>query len=52
MDDMDSGNDSDSEPMSAEVLEYIPDSSKSHRNVNRTEACYKINDIIKVVKTE
>ena len=35
MDVMDSGNDSDSDPISTEMLEYIRDGSQSRPNVNR-----------------
>ena len=35
MDVMDSGNESDDEPMFTEMLEEICDGSKSHPNVNR-----------------
>ena len=44
---MDSGDKSDDEPMSTEMLEDIRDGSQSHPNVNRTEARYKIRDRIK-----
>ena len=47
MDAMDSGNDSEDEPMHTEMLEYIRDGSKSHSNVNRIDARYKIRDRIK-----
>ena len=47
MDEMDSGNDSDDEPMSTETLEEICGGSKSHPNVNRRESRYKIHDRIK-----
>ena len=52
MDAMDSGNESDSELMSAEMLEYIFDNSKSHLSVNRREARYKIRDLIKKIQAE
>ena len=42
MSEMDSGDEYDDEPMSTEMLEYIRDGSKSHTNVNRREASYKI----------
>ena len=35
MDAMDSGNESDDDPMSMEILEDISDVSQSHPNVNR-----------------
>ena len=44
---MDSGNESDDEPMSTKVLEDICDGSQSHPSVNRRQACYKIRDCIK-----
>ena len=52
MDAMDSGVESDDEPMSMEILEDISDSSKSHPSVNRIEAHYKICDRIKRNQTE
>ena len=47
MDAMDSGDESDGEYMSTEMLEEIFDGSKSHPRVNRREARYKIRDRIK-----
>ena len=47
MDVMDSGYESDDEPMSTEMLEDIRDGSKSHPSVNRREARYKIHNHIK-----
>ena len=44
---MDSGDESDDEPMSMEMLEDIRDRSQSHPDVNRRDACYKINYHIK-----
>ena len=44
---MDSGDESDDDPMSTEMLEYIRDRSQSHPNVNKREARYKIRDRIK-----
>ena len=44
---MDSGDESDHEPISTEMLEYIRDRSQSHMNVNKREARYKILDCIK-----
>ena len=41
MDAMDSGNESDHNLISTEMLEDIRDRSKSHPNVNSGEACYK-----------
>ena len=47
MDAMDSGDDSDHDPISTEMLEDICDGSQSHPNVNRREVRYKIRDLIK-----
>ena len=47
MDDMSSGDDSDAEPMSMEMLEDIHDGSQSHPSIKRIEACYKRRDCIK-----
>ena len=44
---MNSGDDSDDEPMSTEMLEDIRDVHQSHPNVNRREARYKIRDRVK-----
>ena len=44
---MNSGNESEYEPMSTETLEDISGGSKSHPSVNRREARYKIRDYIK-----
>ena len=44
---MDSGDESDHDPISTETLEYIRAGSQSHPNVNRTEACSKMRDLIK-----
>ena len=52
MDTIDSGNESEGEPMSTESLDNIRDGSKSHLIVNRIEACYKIRDRIKRRQTE
>ena len=46
---LDSGNESDDEPMYTEMLEDILDRSQSHLNVNRREAGYKICDRIKEI---
>ena len=48
---MGSGVDSDDEPMSTDMLEYICDGSKSHPIINRREAHNKIRDHIKRRKT-
>ena len=42
MDEMDSGDESEDEPMSTEMLENIHDRIQSHPSVNRIEARYKI----------
>ena len=44
---MDSGDESDNEPMSTEMLEDIRGGSQSHLKVNSREARYKIYDRIK-----
>ena len=49
---MDSGNESEYEPMSREMLEDICDGSKSHPNVYMREARYKIRDCIEQIQTE
>ena len=47
MDSMDSGNESDHDLISTEILENICDRSQSHPKVNQVEACYRIRDSIK-----
>ena len=42
-----SGNESDHDLISTEMLEDIRDGSQTHPNVNRREARYKIRDCIK-----
>ena len=42
-----SGDDSDDEYISTEMIEYIHDVSQYHQNVDRREARYKILDLIK-----
>ena len=49
---MDSGDESDDEPMSTEMLEDICDGSQSRLSVNRREARYKIRDFIKQRQSE
>ena len=49
---MDSGDESDDEPMSKEMLEDICDGSKSHTSVNRREERSKIRDRIKRSQVE
>ena len=43
-----SGDDSDAEPMSMDMLEYIPDGVQSHPSVNRRKSRYIIRDSIKL----
>ena len=52
IDAMDSGNESDHDIISTEMLEGIRDISQSHTNVNRREGCYKISDRIKQRQSE
>ena len=52
MDAMDSGNESDHELISMEMLEDICDGSQSHLNINQGEACYKIRYCIRQRKLE
>ena len=47
MDVMVSGDESDYDPMSTEILEDIRDGSQYHPHANRREARYKIHDNIK-----
>ena len=42
-----SGDESDTEPMSIDMLEEISDGSQSHPSINSREACYNIRDCIK-----
>ena len=49
---MNSGDESEKEPMSTERLEDICDGSQYHLSANRREACYKIRDSIKQRQTE
>ena len=49
---MSSGDESDDEPMSTEMLEDIRDIRKSHLSVNRRESFYKICDCIKRIQSE
>ena len=46
-DELDSGDESDNEHLSTEMLEDKRDGSQSHPNVNRIEVRYKIRDHIK-----
>ena len=47
MDAMDSGDESDDDPMSTDMLEDIRDGSQYHPDVNRREARYKLRERIK-----
>ena len=49
---MDSGDESDHELISMEMLEDICDGSQSHPNINRRDARYKIRDHIKQRQSE
>ena len=44
MDVMDSGDDSDDDPMLTEMLEYVRDINQSHPKVNKRAERYKIRD--------
>ena len=52
MDAMESGDQSDHDLISTEMLHDIRDGSQSHPNVNRIEARYKIRDRIKQGQSE
>ena len=52
MDTINSGDESDHDLMSTEMLEGIRDGSQTHPNVNRRESLYKIRDRIKKRKSE
>ena len=52
MDSMVSGNESDHDLISTEMLEDICDGSQSHPNINQREALYKIRDCIRQRQTE
>ena len=49
---MSSGDQYDNEPMSTDISEDNRDGSQSHTSVNRRDACYKIHDHIKPIKSE
>ena len=49
---MDSGDESEYEPMSTEILEDIRECSQSCPIINRIEASYKIRDIVKQRQSE
>ena len=50
MDAMDSGDQSDHDPISTDMLEKICDRSQYHTNVNSREASYKIRDRINQIQ--
>ena len=52
MDAMDSGNESDHDLISTEILEDIRDGSQSHPSVNRRESQYKIRNCIRQRQSE
>ena len=52
MDAMDSGDESDYDLISTDMLEDIRDGSQSHPNVNQIEARYKIRDRIRKIQLE
>ena len=52
MDTMYSGDESDAEPMSTEMLEDICDGGQSHPSINRRESGYKIRYHIKLSQAE
>ena len=52
MDAINSGDESDHDLISTEMLEDIRDGSQTHLNVNRREACYKIHDSIRQSQSE
>ena len=49
---MSSGDESDAEPMSTDILEDIRDGIQSHPSINRGEARYKILDRFKQIQAE
>ena len=52
MEDINSGDESDHDLISTEMLEDICDGSQTHPNVNRREAHYKIRDRIRQIQSE
>ena len=52
MEDINSGDESDHDLISTDMLEYICDVSQTHPNVNRREASYKIRDNIRQRQSE
>ena len=52
MEDINSGDESDHDLISTDMLEDICDRSQTHQNVNRREARYKIRDCIRQRQSE
>ena len=52
MDEKDSGDESDHDPLSMYILEDIRDISQSHLIVNQRESCYEICDHIRQRQSE
>ena len=52
VDDMNSGDESNHDLISTEMLEVIHDGSQTHLNFNRREAHYKISDFIRQIQLE
>ena len=52
MDAMNSGDETNHDLISTEMLEDIHDGSQTHLKVNRGEACYKIHDRIKQIQSQ
>ena len=52
MDAINSGDESDHDLISTEMLEEIRDRSQTHPNVNRREARYKVRDLIRQRQSE
>ena len=52
MDAINSGDESDHDLISTEMLEDISDGSQTHPNVNRREARYEIHDRIRQIQSE
>ena len=52
MDNINSGDESDHDLISTEMLEDIRDRSHTHQDVNRREARYKIHDSIRLVPAQ
>ena len=49
---MSSGDESEAEPMSTDMLEDIRERSQYHPSINRREACYRIRDCVKQSQSE